>query len=286
MRNILSHRQFGAVMVLFAHTALAQAQEPLAGNGPLSSMPGGHETGADLIWGLPEGASMGLNAMATLTYQLAEGFTIDRPSTIESVVVYGYQQGAIAGPTIDFLGVELWSGRPGDPGSERLRGDASANALTGVAPANAYVANAGVAFTTDRPVYTLTAANLGWEVPAGEYWLVWSMAGTLDGGPYSPYQGDDLEPTPGRAMQRVLGAWRPARNQTEGGVQVALPFAVYGDAPCPADLDGDGTATIYDYLAFFNAFASGQATADCNGDGTLTLADFACFQSAFMEGCG
>ena len=55
---------------------------------------------------------------------------------------------------------------------------------------------------------------------------------------------------------------------------------------CEADLDGDGTLTLFDFLTFQNAFAAGEARADCDRDGSLTLFDFLCFQNAFAAGCG
>ncbi|MGD1916405.1 MAG: GC-type dockerin domain-anchored protein [Phycisphaerales bacterium] len=279
-------RLAGAVTALFGCVAgSAAGQDLLAGNGPLSSMPAAHETGADLIWAVPEGASAGVSAYSTLEYRLAERVEVSA-STIESVVVYGYQQGAIAGPTIDFLGVELWAGQPGQPGSTRVAGDISANALSSAEFADAYVALHGVSFTTDRPVYALTAGDLDWSVQAGEYWLVWSMGGSLDGGPYSPYLGDETAPAAGSALQRVLGSWRQARNRTEGGLQVSLPFEVYGSTACVADCDGDGALTIFDFLCFQNAYSEGEASADCDGDGSVTAADFNCFQASFMAGCG
>ena len=54
---------------------------------------------------------------------------------------------------------------------------------------------------------------------------------------------------------------------------------------CFADFDGDGALTIFDFLAFQNAFDAGDASADCDRDGTLTLFDFLCFQNAFDAGC-
>lgn len=273
------------VLSLFGMCGFATAQDLLAQSGPLSSMPGMHETGGDLIWAVPEGASAGVSAYATLDFRLAMPFELDADSTIERIVVFGYQQGAIAGPTIDFLGIEVWDGRPGAPGSSRIAGDASQDALSSAQFAGAYVALAGVNFANDRPVYELAASGLDWSLPAGEYWLVWSMGGTLDGGPYSPYLGDDTQPVAGPAMQRFLGAWRPARSSTDGGVQVALPLQVYGSTTCPADCDGDGDLTIFDFLCFQNAFAAGESSADCDGDGEVTAADFACFQSAFVDGC-
>ncbi len=266
-------------------TTSAAADELLASNGPLSSTPAAHETGADLVWAVPQGAAAGVSAYATLDYRLAERFEVSA-SSIDSVVVYGYQQGAIAGPTIDFLGVELWDGQPGQPGSTRVSGDVSTNGLDSAEFTNTYVALHGVSFTTDRPVYALTAANLGWSVGAGEYWLVWSMGGSIDGGPYSPYLGDDADPTDGNALQLVLGSWRPANNRTEDGVQVSLPFEVYGATACAADCDGDGSLTIFDFLCFQNAYSAGESSADCDGDGSVTSDDFTCFQASFMAGCG
>ncbi len=54
---------------------------------------------------------------------------------------------------------------------------------------------------------------------------------------------------------------------------------------CPADLDGDGTLSIFDFLEFQNLFAAGDPAADFDGDGDLTLFDFLAFQNAFDAGC-
>ncbi|MEQ9095211.1 MAG: GC-type dockerin domain-anchored protein [Phycisphaerales bacterium] len=54
---------------------------------------------------------------------------------------------------------------------------------------------------------------------------------------------------------------------------------------CPADLDGDGSLTIFDFLAFQNFFDAGDPIADFDGDGDLTLFDFLAYQNAFDAGC-
>ncbi|MEQ8317772.1 MAG: GC-type dockerin domain-anchored protein [Phycisphaerales bacterium] len=54
---------------------------------------------------------------------------------------------------------------------------------------------------------------------------------------------------------------------------------------CLIDLDRDGAATAFDFLAFQNAFGAGDLLADFDGDLTLTLFDFLAFQSAFDGGC-
>ena len=57
------------------------------------------------------------------------------------------------------------------------------------------------------------------------------------------------------------------------------------DQQCVADLDGDGTLTIFDFLSFQNLFDAGDPTADFDGDGALTIFDFLAFQNAFDVGC-
>ncbi len=54
---------------------------------------------------------------------------------------------------------------------------------------------------------------------------------------------------------------------------------------CRADIDGDGSLTIFDFLAFQNAFDAGDLLADFDGDGVLTLFDFLQFQNEFDAGC-
>ena len=69
---------------------------------------------------------------------------------------------------------------------------------------------------------------------------------------------------------------------------IALQFTEFRAilaGPCPADFDGDGELTIFDFLLFQNQFAIGDLSADFDGDGDLTLFDFLAFQNAFDAGC-
>ena len=54
---------------------------------------------------------------------------------------------------------------------------------------------------------------------------------------------------------------------------------------CRADIDGDGSLTIFDFLGFQNLFDAGDLAADFDGDGALTLFDFLAFQNEFDAGC-
>ncbi|MGD1916599.1 MAG: LamG-like jellyroll fold domain-containing protein [Phycisphaerales bacterium] len=64
--------------------------------------------------------------------------------------------------------------------------------------------------------------------------------------------------------------------------------ALVDNAPCPADLDGDGSLTVFDFLAFQNAFDAGERRADISPT-TCTpsqdIFDFLAFQNAFDAGC-
>jgi hypothetical protein len=54
---------------------------------------------------------------------------------------------------------------------------------------------------------------------------------------------------------------------------------------CRSDLDGDGALTLFDALAFQNAYETGAAAADFTSDGELTVADYLRFIDDFTAGC-
>jgi probable HAF family extracellular repeat protein len=62
-------------------------------------------------------------------------------------------------------------------------------------------------------------------------------------------------------------------------------WVVHLGDPCPADFNGDGVVTNDDRLAFFMAFAFGEASADINGDGVVDAQDVLAFLTAFFFGC-
>ncbi len=71
----------------------------------------------------------------------------------------------------------------------------------------------------------------------------------------------------------------------EPGLPEVLFLPIGPCMACPADIDRDGTLTVFDFLAFQDLFDSGDARADLDGDGELTLFDFLAFQTAFDAGC-
>lgn len=55
---------------------------------------------------------------------------------------------------------------------------------------------------------------------------------------------------------------------------------------CRADWNGDGNVNTQDFLAYLNAWSSGDASADLNGDGTVNTLDFLAFLGLWSAGCG
>jgi len=68
---------------------------------------------------------------------------------------------------------------------------------------------------------------------------------------------------------------------TQNFLWVLAPTAI----TCRPDLDGDGELTIFDFLAFQNAFDDMDPVADFDDDGEFTIFDFLAFQNAFDAGC-
>ncbi|MEO1007179.1 MAG: GC-type dockerin domain-anchored protein [Planctomycetota bacterium] len=79
-------------------------------------------------------------------------------------------------------------------------------------------------------------------------------------------------------MQRI----RAHTLAAAAGLVIAAP-ALAQD--CPADLDGDGELTVFDFLEFQNLFGAGDPRADFDGSGDLDIFDFLAFQNAFNDGC-
>lgn len=54
---------------------------------------------------------------------------------------------------------------------------------------------------------------------------------------------------------------------------------------CPADLDGDGDLTVFDFFELQNLFDAGDPRADVFYDGRLDVFDFLAFFNQFEDGC-
>ncbi|MFI4881662.1 MAG: GC-type dockerin domain-anchored protein [Phycisphaerales bacterium JB064] len=93
----------------------------------------------------------------------------------------------------------------------------------------------------------------------------------------------DLLPTD-ESVSEARGVWHDGRTLYIVG-SAGGHATVWSRPLCLADLDADGELTVFDFLAFQNAFDAGQLAADYDRDGSLTIFDFLAFQNAFDDGC-
>jgi hypothetical protein len=92
------------------------------------------------------------------------------------------------------------------------------------------------------------------------------------------------------AAELAPGRYRVEMTVTEspfsgGGAALRLDATPCDYGSCRADFDGDGSLSIFDFLAFQNAFDTDSRCADFDSDGVLTIFDFLIFQNEFAAGC-
>ncbi|MEQ9094735.1 MAG: GC-type dockerin domain-anchored protein [Phycisphaerales bacterium] len=93
----------------------------------------------------------------------------------------------------------------------------------------------------------------------------------------------EIEGTPFERIRFICRGVGPTGDRD--GILACFDNVVIEMTACAADFDGDGELTIFDFLAFQNAFDAMDPLADFDGDGELTIFDFLAFQNAFAAGC-
>jgi hypothetical protein len=102
-----------------------------------------------------------------------------------------------------------------------------------------------------------------------------------------------LSPTKLSGGQTVYAQWIVADGSAAGGEafsQVARIPVFCGSAGCRtacewADLTNDGAVDFSDFLAFFNAYDTGERLADLDGVPGTDFGDFLAFFNIFDGGC-
>ena len=113
--------------------------------------------------------------------------------------------------------------------------------------------------TQSETVFELTRPTIEWEAAADavDYRVVVSRNADLS----NPlYEDEGITGTSTKVGQ--FGRCRTyesdyARSTCGSRESLNSPLCVFLSSPCPADFDGDGMLTIFDFLAFQNAFAAG-----------------------------
>ncbi|MCZ2143457.1 MAG: choice-of-anchor J domain-containing protein [Ignavibacteriales bacterium] len=212
-------------------TRTAFVESFLYSNGPFVTNPGGGFGGADLsalqtsnlnVWGF--------GAQSSASNWVADNFEVpyNNEWTLQGFKFYSYQTGSTTTPTYNSAKVVVYNGRPDLPTSTIVWGDETTERYMAAEWTGAYRASDNTPTNADRPVMAVSA-NANPVLPAGNYWVMYTLGGTLASGPWvipisilGTYETGD-------AYQRTTAGWAPLRDSAGGpGYGQGLPFQVLG----------------------------------------------------------
>jgi hypothetical protein len=149
--------------------------------------------------------------------RLADNFSTAQTCAMSTVAFYAYltdPQGSFTGATL-----QIWNGRPGDPGSSVIFGDKTTNRLASSTDTAIYrIFNSAVPPPGVSPAGAIrkiyrNIVNVNTVLPAGEYWLDWAFTNTsgIAAAPAKTIAGRRGEPGDNARLQSVsAGSWSAA----------------------------------------------------------------------------
>ncbi|GMU43639.1 MAG: hypothetical protein AMXMBFR25_16250 [Lysobacterales bacterium] len=199
----------------------------------LVTNPGAGAGGADVSRAQDTSLAMtlfGFGAQQVNSNRVADDFVVPAGGyTINTVTVYSYQTNSTTTPTHNGMTFRIWNGVPGAMGSTVVFGDTTTNRFTSAAFANIFrtLESTGNA-STNRPIMAVSASGLNINLPAGTYWLDFSLSGSLASGPWAPPITIVGQTTTGNGLQSLAGgAFDPV---TDVGPQ-GFPITLEGTLP-------------------------------------------------------
>ena len=212
----------------------------LYSNGSIITHPGGGSGGANAST-LQTALGMniyGFGHQFANGYRVADDFTISNPSGwhIDTITFLAYQTSSGTTSTITGVYLQIWNGRPGDPGSSVIFGDLTTNRMTGTVWSNIYRVLDTDLTNTQRPVMSDTA-TLNIDLPAGTYWLDWMTDGSSSfSGPWAPPITILGQTTTGNARQYISGTGWGDVLDSGTSTQQGLPFEINGKVSVPTPI--------------------------------------------------
>ena len=133
--------------------------------------------------------------------RLCDDFTVPAAGWhIDTITLYTYQQNSGTVSTTNDVRLQIWDGRPDESGSHVIFGNLTTNRLLSTSFTNIYRAPETNLTANNRPIMA-DVATIGANLPAGTYWLDWSVDGTLSTGPIAPPVTRQGQPGTGNAWQ-------------------------------------------------------------------------------------
>lgn len=214
-----------------AQAAIVAGSAILYSNGPISNSTGTGAGGADesILYNVTLGMGIyGFGHQSPNSFRIADDFVLNVATNLRQVIFYAYQTGSSTTSTITGATLQIWKGKPGEPGSTVVWGDTTTNILDTTAWTGVYRILENTPGDTLRPIMS-NLVNVGHVLLPGTYWLDWDATGTLGSGPWAPpIAGDGITAGTGDAIQ-FTGSWAPVIDVEPQG----FPFEIVGNVIGP-----------------------------------------------------
>ena len=152
---------------------------------------------------------------------VADNFSVGGPGwTVESLSFFGYQ--SFAASAFTFTNA-IWSVVSGDVNTGALVASGTTAVTNG--GLQGYRVTATTLTNTDRAIFRLDANVSDFNLAAGNYWLRWSLTGSLASGPWQPPLANGVVGNATQSTGTSLGSFVAI---LDGGEGVELPFLISG----------------------------------------------------------
>lgn len=201
-------------------------------NGPLVTHPGGGFGGADLSALQAEFNTLGWGAQLSANNWITDDFTIPGNETwsIDAFKFFSYQTGSTTTSTYNGARVVIYNGRPDLPTSTVVFGDETTERYISSSWTGIYRATVAAPTGSTRPIMGVLSGAPTVLGP-GNYWVMWTLNGTLTSGPWAPPISILGTFETGNAWARQAGTWLPLRDSLSPaptGYPQGMPFKIVG----------------------------------------------------------
>lgn len=195
--------------------------------GPFVNSTGTGYGGADESIMEPTDGTYGWGVQFTAGNKIADDFVVPAGETwsVSSITVFGYQTGSGPSPTLNGVYLAIYDDVPTT--GTLVYGDFTTNVFTSAAFTNCYRVLSGQSGNNQRPIMAATCNLSGLTLTAGDYWLVFQLAGTGSSGPWANPVTITGQVTTGNGMQYTTSGWAAMLDSSSGGVKGA-PFIIEG----------------------------------------------------------
>jgi len=204
-------------------------------NGPVSNSAGTGAGGADesILYNLTHGmTTLGLGHQTPSDRRIADDFKLNNAMNLRQVIFYAYQTGSPTTSTFTGVTLQIWNGKPDEPGSSVVWGDTTTNVLDSTDWSGIYRIAESNPGDSLRPIMS-NLVNVETVLPAGTYWLDWSATGSAAfSGPWAPPIALVGGITDTGNGQQFFGGWGPVTDSGSGDPQ-GFPFELLGNVIGP-----------------------------------------------------